>query len=116
MLASQLCAELEGRDGQIGAALFTTYGPFLAGEKAFRTHAKLPNVVERLVAHDNWDAVQWVADVAEQHSDMLEPDGRENEIAHLADRVKEKLEEFGEDNEPPDALRKLSDLLPSQVS
>ena len=36
VLASQLCAELEGRGGQVPPALFATYGSFLAGEQAFR--------------------------------------------------------------------------------
>lgn len=109
VLASQLCAGLEGRDGQISAGLFTTYGDFLAGERRFRTHPKLPNVIERLVAHDAWDSVSWVAELAKQHPDTLQSKGREDELKHLADRVAQKLEEVGA--EPPDALSTLATLL-----
>lgn len=109
VLASQLCAELEGRSGDVRAALFTTYGDFLAAERTFRRHSKLPNVIERLVAHDAWDAVQWIVALAEEHPDTLQPADREDELAHLANKVNDKLAELSED--PPDALTKLAAIL-----
>ncbi|MCE9623346.1 MAG: KAP family NTPase [Actinomycetia bacterium] len=109
MLASQICAALEGRD-LINPRLFVTYGGFLSGESAFRTHAKLFNVVERLIAHDQWDAVQWVNEMAERHADTVQPTGREGEKQHLSQRVKDKIFELG-DGATPQALAELSQLL-----
>ena len=63
-LASQFCAELEGRDGSVSPGLVATYGDFLAEEATFRTHPKLPNVIERLVAHEQWPEVEWIVAVA----------------------------------------------------
>jgi len=109
VLASQLCASLEGRDGQISAALFATYGKFLAGEKEFRTHPKLPNVLERLVARDAWEQVEWFTTVAEEHPDTLLANGREGALTYLAERVSQKRTDIGDDI--PDALTRLAGLL-----
>lgn len=108
--ASELCAWLEGRDGDVAAELFTAYGDFLASERQFRIHPKLPNFVERLVARGEWDGVQWIVETAEAHKDMLQPTNRKAEIEHLRNKVNEKLSEF-EDEEPPAALSRLSELL-----
>ncbi len=107
--ASELCAWLEGRDGAVGPELFQTYGDFLASERQFRIHPKLPNFVERLVARGEWDGVQWVVETAEAHKDTLQPTNRTDELEHLRNKVSEKLAEFGD--EPPDALSRLSVLL-----
>ncbi len=112
VLASELCAELEGRDGSVGSDLFTTYGIFLAGEPAFRSHAKLPNFIGRAVAHDEWGSVQWIVEVAQKHADTLQPKNRKEEIEHLQAKVSEKLTELSDaGTEPPAALTALSGLL-----
>lgn len=108
-LAGQLCAELEGRGGDIAPALFATYGTFLAGEKNFRIHAALPNVVERLVANSGWEGVAWFAEVAEHHRDAFQVKNREAQMASVRDRVTEKLAESGVG--PPEALTRLADVL-----
>jgi hypothetical protein len=109
VLASQICAELEGRDGQVGPELFLTYGEFFAGETAFRTHPKLPNVLERFVARDQWDVVAWFVDIAQRYEDTLGSGGREEEMAHLKDSVAERLASAGD--ESPESLRELGQEL-----
>lgn len=111
VLASQLCAELEGLGGTVGAGLFPTYGEFLAAERAFRTHTKLPNLIDRLVAKGEWHGVEWIVETAEAHPDTLAPKGREDEIKHLKNRVSEKIAELGD--ESPEELKRLSALLAS---
>jgi hypothetical protein len=78
-----LCAELEGRDGQVGPELFPTYGEFLGGEKGFRSHPKLPNVIERFVARDQWPVVAWFVELAERENDAFNETGRRDEMNHL---------------------------------
>jgi hypothetical protein len=106
VLASELCAGLEGRDGEVGPKLFPTYGSFLAGEAAFRAHSKLPNVIERFLAHDQWD---WFVEVGSSHPDTLDPAHRQDEMQHLSDTVAERLASAGD--EPPEALTGLASLL-----
>jgi hypothetical protein len=114
VVASQLSASLEGRDGKVGSGLFATYGTFLASEQEFRTHAKLPNFIERAVAHDEWDSVEWIVGLSRDHADTLQTKGRKEEIKHLRTRVVEKLGELSEaESEPPEALTALSELLGS---
>jgi hypothetical protein len=108
-LASELCAELEGRDGQVGPQLFPTYGEFLAGEPAFRTHSKLPNVVERFVARDQWEIVRWFVELAETHPDTLDAANRQDEMENLRANVAERLASAGDD--APEPLRDLAALL-----
>lgn len=108
-VATRIAATLGDRTEAIPPALFVTYGRFLEEEAAFRTSAKLPLIVERLISHDDWDTVRWIADVAERHSDTLLPDGREKEVAYLADRVEEKLTESSE--APRAELVRLAHLL-----
>jgi hypothetical protein len=114
-LASQLCAGLGSHDAAVGEGLFTTYGAFLAGERLFRTHPKLPSFLERLVAHDDWPAIQWMAELGEQHRDAFQPKGREQEMTNLATRVMARVEAFG-DEPTPDALTRLQALLPKVQS
>jgi hypothetical protein len=112
VLASQLCAELEGRDGRVGPSLFTTYGTFLANEAAFRSHAKLPNFIERAVANDEWGSVEWIVEVARKYPDTLLPKNRKKEMEHLRNRVAGRISELSEaGSNPPDALGALSKLL-----
>ena len=113
VLASQLCASLEGKDGQIGTGVFSTYGPFLGGEEGFRKHEKLPNIVERLVAHDDLGAIEWFVELATSHPDTFAPEGREAEIGNLSRKVSEKLLEAGED--ASEELTGLASLLPGQA-
>jgi KAP family P-loop domain len=107
--ASELCAWLEGRDGQVGSSLFSVYGDFLASEASFRRHTKLPNVIERLVARENWDAVAWFVRIAQNHADAVANDGRVAETEHLARKVSEKLNEYAAN--APQALTDLDALL-----
>lgn len=97
VLASQLCAELEGVDHALGRALFTTYGDFLAAEKTFRTHAKLPNVVDRLVAHEDWASIDWLVGLGKSKKDTFDAAGRDAEMRHLRDRVESRRTELGDD-------------------
>jgi KAP family P-loop domain len=113
VLASQLCAELEGRDGQVGPQLFPTYGEFLAGETGFRSHPKLPNVVERFVARGHWPVVAWFVELAEREEDVLNETGRRDEMNHLREAVAERLRATG--NEAPEELKKLGALLGVQA-
>jgi hypothetical protein len=108
-LGSQFCAALEPRDGQVDPGLLETYGPFLAGEKDFRIHQKLPNFLARAVELDEWQSVEWIVGVAEAHKDTLQKKGRESEIEHLSGVVSEKLSQLGEDG--PEPLVKLAQLL-----
>jgi hypothetical protein len=112
-VASQLCAALEGRDGQVAPGLFATYGTFLAGERDFRRHQKLPNFLERAVAQNEWDSVQWIVSLAKQHDDTLRSDEQKDATEYLRTRVKEKLSELAsaEEGEIPPALSSLSELL-----
>jgi hypothetical protein len=107
-LASTICARLEGLGGSIPASLFTTYGEFLGGEAGFRTHEKLPNVIDRLVANDDWTAVEWFVGVARKHPDAVKRDGREDYLDHLRASVSARLDN-GQDQ--PDILHELSQLL-----
>jgi hypothetical protein len=109
VLASQLCAELEGLDSAVGPHLFPVYGATLANESTFRTHQKLPNIVERLIAHDDWNSVGWAAELAAANPDTLAAEGRSEEIQHLTHRVRERLEELGDD--APDELTRLAEQL-----
>jgi hypothetical protein len=109
VLASQLCAELEGRDGQVGPELFPTYGEFLGGETGFRSHPKLPNVVERFVARDQWPVVAWFVQLAEREEDALNETGRRDEMNHLREAVAERLRSTGD--EAPEELKELGGLL-----
>lgn len=109
VLGSEIAAELETLDGTIGPQLFATYGVFLAGESSFRRHTKIPNVVERLVAHDAWTDIGWFAGVAEEHKDMFASKGRIEEIEHLKLMVADKCGELGESC--PDELRSLAHVL-----
>jgi hypothetical protein len=108
VLASQFCAELEGRDGQVGPALFTTYGDFLGSEPAFRTHSKLPNVVERFVARDQWPVVAWFVELAKREPESLDDKGRADEMEHLRATVSEKLRLAGDS--APEELKQLAAL------
>jgi hypothetical protein len=108
-VASQLCAQLEGRDGHVDPALLPTYGDFLSEESAFRTHQKLPNVLERFVAQDAWDAVEWFVRLARDHSDTLKDKTRKEEMRHLRTKIAEKLEIIDEGAAP--ALDDLASLL-----
>lgn len=108
VLASQLCAELEGRDGQVGPELFPTYGDFLGGEPAFRTHSKLPNVIERFVARDQWPVVAWFVELAKREPDAINDKGRQEEIEHLRETVAEKIRLAGDG--VPEELRQLGAL------
>jgi hypothetical protein len=108
VLASQLCAELEGRDGQVGPGLFPTYGDFLGDEPAFRTHAKLPNVIERFVARDQWPVVSWFVGLANRERDALDDKGRADEMEHLKETVADKIRLAGE--AAPEELRQLGAL------
>jgi predicted Fe-Mo cluster-binding NifX family protein len=108
VLASQFCAELEGRDGQVGPQLFATYGEFLSNEAGFRSHPKLPNVLERFLARDEWSVVAWFVELARQHPDALDGGGRHDEMQHLQEKVAEKLEAAGES--PPTELVELGGL------
>jgi hypothetical protein len=109
VLASGLCAWLEGRDGDVGQGFIPTYGAFLGNEKSFRTHEKLPNFVGRLIARDAWTEVLWFVELAEGHPDTIQVKNRRDEIEQLTRTVKEKLASFEED--PPEALVRLSRLL-----
>lgn len=113
VLAGGVCAWLEGRDGTVDSALFATYGDFLASERAFRTHKTLPNVVARLVARDEWGGVDWFVETANAHRDALQLKNRRAGLEHLRNKVAEKLAEF-ENEEPPEALSRLSELLGSK--
>jgi hypothetical protein len=113
VLASQLCAELEGSDGQVGSALLLTYGDFLGAESAFRTHSKLPNVIERLVARDQWTDVGWFVDLAKREPDALDEKGRADEMAHLRESVGEKVRTLG--SEAPEELKQLAGLFGIQT-
>jgi len=109
VLASQLCAELEGRDGQVGPELFPTYGEFLGGETGFRSHSKLPNVIERFVARDQWGIVSWFVELAKREPEAVAPAGRLDEMEHLKESVAEKLRTVGD--EAPEELKQLAALL-----
>jgi hypothetical protein len=109
VLSSQLCAELEGRAGQVSLSLLATYGDFLGDESAFRTHEKLPNVIERLVANEAWEAVEWFVNVATKHHDAVSEAGRQAELQHLRSRVAEKATALGAGSPTP--LLDLADLL-----
>ena len=77
VLASHLCANLEGKEGaEISDTFFEVYGAFLSRQREFRIHQKLPNVVERLVAGDRWEALKWFVGVAQEHDDTLNRDKR----------------------------------------
>jgi hypothetical protein len=89
--------------------LFPTYGEFLAGEPAFRTHSKLPNVVERFVARDQWEIVRWFVELAETHPDTLDAANRQDEMENLRANVAERLASAGDD--APEPLRDLAALL-----
>lgn len=109
VVADRMCNELGGYVDPIGSGVFKTYGDFLGGEATFRTHEKLPQVVERLVTHDDWESVAWVVSLADTHPDTLSPEQRESAIDYLTGKVTAKLEEAGED--PPTALRDLATRL-----
>jgi hypothetical protein len=108
VLASQFGAELEGRDGQVGADLFPTYGAFLASEETFRTHSKLPNAIERFIAHGAWDVVDWFAQLAEKREDTVGDKNRRGELSHLGRYVQRKLVE---EDPAPEALTRLASVL-----
>lgn len=108
VLASQFCAELEGRDGQVGPHLLQTYGDFLAEEAGFRSHQKLPNVVERFLAREDWSFVGWFVDLARKHDDALDEKGRREEMQHLREKVGEKLDAAG--SSAPVELIQLAEL------
>jgi hypothetical protein len=99
----------------VDPALFTTYGDFLASERQFRVHQKLPNFIERLVAQNDWNGVQWIVDTARAHRDTVEHAKKwESELEHLRNKVNEKLAELGD--EAPEVLGDLAGLLPSEKS
>lgn len=108
VLASQFCAELEGRDGQVGQHLCQTYGDFLAGEAAFRSHAKLPNVIERFLAREQWSVVGWFVGLSRKHPDALDEGGRQEEMQHLRDQVRDKL--AAASDSAPEELVQLGEL------
>jgi hypothetical protein len=109
-LAGELGAALEARDGKVAAGLFSTYGAFLAGQRDFRTHAKLPGFVARAMAHEEWESVEWYADLADAQQDTLESKGREDELEHLRQQVAEKLTQLSDD-EVPEALTRLAKVM-----
>jgi hypothetical protein len=108
VLASQFCAELEGRDGLVGPHLLQTYGDFLAGETGFRSHPKLPNVAERFLARDDWRFVGWFVELVREHPDAIDEKGRKEEMQHFREKVGEKLEAAGDP--PPEELVMLAQL------
>jgi hypothetical protein len=107
-LASTICANLEGLDGNIAINFFNVYGEFLTAQSQFRQHAKLPNVIERLVAKGRWDAVEWFVAAAKKHHDMVDPKERRDAFDVLAERIEEKMS--GVDS-PPSPLVALKDLV-----
>ena len=91
--------------------LFPTYGDFLGGDTAFRSHPKLPNVIERFVARDQWPIVGWFAQLATREPDAVDETGRRDEMEHLRQSVGERLGARGD--EAPDELKRLGHLLGS---
>jgi len=109
VLAERLCTALAEYHEGIGAGVFKTYGNFLGEEAAFRTHEKLPRVVERLVAYDDWEAVGWVADLGERHPDTLHRDQGDTNMEYLTGKVAAKLQEASD--APAPELSRLAALL-----
>jgi hypothetical protein len=112
VLASQLCAGLEGLGGNFDFAFLQVFGEYLVGEASFRKHEKLPNVIEQLVANDKWDQLEWFADLVEQHPDSVSPVGRTVEIDALRAKSTEKAN--GLDEVPPSLDRIIRALAPSK--
>jgi hypothetical protein len=109
-LAIEACAILTGRDGPVGRYLLPTYGQVLRGQQAFRSHSRLPSLIERFVASDDADSLRWIVETAETHDDTLSGLGRQDEINSLIARVDTKIaESIGQ---VPEDLQRLRDLLP----
>ncbi|WP_160291820.1 P-loop NTPase fold protein [Acidithrix ferrooxidans] len=107
VLASHLCANLEGKEGaEISDKFFEVYGAFLSGQRLFRIHEKLPNVVERLVAGDRWEALKWFVGVAQKHGDTLNRDNRGAAFDVLRRKSIERVDAEGDATPVP-----LTDLL-----
>ena len=94
-VASQLCAELEGRDS-VDPAFFAVYGEFLKKEKSFREHEKLFSVVERFLTRGDEEALAFFADLAKAQPAAFRRKGREDSFDHLKRKLNEKLEELGD--------------------
>jgi hypothetical protein len=109
VVASELCARLEARDGNFDLAFLSTYGDFLNNEASFREHQKLPNVIDTVVAHDRWDLLAWFVEMIDAHPDAAAETNRKAELDHLRTRVAEKMEGLGDSPEP--LLDQLSSLL-----
>jgi energy-coupling factor transporter ATP-binding protein EcfA2 len=109
VLASGLCAGLEVLDGEINIAFFNVYGEFLTSEEQFRTHSKVPNVIQRLLERDNWESVGWFVKLAKTSRDTLATQGREEAFLSLTRKAFERLEAMGED--APSQLKDMVELL-----
>jgi hypothetical protein len=112
VLASQLCANLEGRASVMDPSLLATYGDFLGDEQSFRSHPKLPNVVERFVANDDIDALTWVAGVAEREKETFRSTGRAREIENLIAKLDARIDDAGDSSS--EVLLHVRDLVKAQ--
>lgn len=98
VLASELCAGLEGLNGSFDPAFLAVFGDFLEDEESFRQHPKLPIVLARLVTNESWDRLKWFVDMAKRHSDVLNDSVREEDLDDLKMKVQEKIDADAEES------------------
>jgi hypothetical protein len=106
-----LVSGLEGRDGVIAQSFFSVYGPFLAEHASSRTHEKLPSIVERLLAKEQWSGVAWFVDLAKAHEDVLDRSEREDGFTNLEEKASARAEAYDDKSQPPAELLGLLALL-----